>query len=112
MNTAPNIKLEDGWKALLQSEFEKTYMQKLKLFLKSEKQAGKTIFPKGDEYFRALDLTPPENVKVVILGQDPYHGDDQAHGLAFSVKPGIKIPPSLVNIYKEIEGDRCILHVT
>lgn len=101
--------MNNSWKSPLQNELESAYMQKLKLFLDAEKQAGKTIFPKDNEYFRSLDLTPPENVKVVILGQDPYHGDGngdgQAHGLAFSVQKGVRIPPSLRNIYKEIEAD-------
>lgn len=99
------IKLEDGWKDLLAGEFASPYMQQLKGFLQTEKQAGKIIFPKGAEYFRALDLTPPEEVRVVILGQDPYHGDGQAHGLCFSVREGVRIPPSLVNIYKELQDD-------
>ena len=99
------IALEDSWKAALASEFSSPYMQQLKLFLQAQKQAGKHIFPKGSEYFRALDLTPLADVKVVILGQDPYHGLGQAHGLCFSVRPGVRIPPSLVNIYKEMESD-------
>jgi uracil-DNA glycosylase len=80
-------------------------MQRLKSFLIERKQMGKRIFPRGSEYFRALDLTPLTDVKVVILGQDPYHGEGQAHGLCFSVQPGIRIPPSLVNIYKELQAD-------
>jgi len=99
------IALEDSWKAALASEFSSPYMQQLKAFLQAQKQAGKTIFPNGSEYFRALDLTPLSDVKVVILGQDPYHGLGQAHGLCFSVRPGVRIPPSLVNIYKEMESD-------
>ncbi len=99
------VRLEDSWKAALEGEFSSRYMAKLKDFLKGEMAAGKWIFPKGTEYFRAMDLTPLENVKVVILGQDPYHGDGQAHGLCFSVKPGVRIPPSLVNIYKEMQSD-------
>ncbi len=99
------VRLEDSWKAALDGEFSSPYMAKLKDFLKGEMAAGKWIFPKGTEYFRAMDLTPLENVKVVILGQDPYHGDGQAHGLCFSVKPGVRIPPSLVNIYKEMQSD-------
>lgn len=105
MSDTAVIKLEESWKALLTSEFEKDYMKSLKAFLQAELQAGKTIFPKGSEYFSALDLTPVDKVKVVIIGQDPYHGPGQAHGLSFSVKPGVKIPPSLVNIYKEQEED-------
>lgn len=103
MNDA--VKLEDSWKQALAPEFSSPYMAKLKDFLKGEMAAGKWIFPKGAEYFRAMDLTPLENVKVVILGQDPYHGDGQAHGLCFSVQPGVRIPPSLVNIYKELQSD-------
>jgi len=99
------IALEESWKTALASEFSSPYMQQLKLFLQAQKQAGKHIFPKGSEYFRALDLTPLADVKVVILGQDPYHGLGQAHGLCFSVRPGVRIPPSLVNIYKEMESD-------
>ncbi|MCX8996747.1 uracil-DNA glycosylase [Rhizobiaceae bacterium BDR2-2] len=103
--TEATVKLEEGWKRFLAPEFESDYMKALKTFLVSEKNAGKRIFPRGPDYFRALDLTPPENVKVVILGQDPYHGAGQAHGLCFSVQPGVRIPPSLVNIYKEMESD-------
>lgn len=99
------IKLEESWKEALSPEFESPYMQQLKSFLVEEKQRGKVIFPRGSEYFRALDLTPLDEVQVVILGQDPYHGSGQAHGLCFSVRPGVRIPPSLVNIYKELEAD-------
>lgn len=99
------VKLEESWKLVLGQEFSDPYMSELKHFLVTEKEAGKRIFPKGSEYFRALDLTPLDEVKVVILGQDPYHGFGQAHGLCFSVKPGVRIPPSLVNIYKEMETD-------
>jgi uracil-DNA glycosylase len=99
------IKLEDSWKQALADQFSAPYMANLKSFLQSQKQDGKVIFPKGAEYFRALDLAPLGQVKVVILGQDPYHGDGQAHGLCFSVQPGVKIPPSLVNIYKELQAD-------
>jgi uracil-DNA glycosylase len=102
---ASAVKLDESWKAALEGEFEAPYMTSLKTFLLEEKQAGKVIFPKGSEYFRALDLTPLGTVKVVILGQDPYHGDGQAHGLCFSVQPGVKIPPSLVNICKEMQAD-------
>lgn len=99
------VRLEDSWKAVLGDEFAQPYMRNLKDFLRAEKAAGKQIFPKGAEYFRALDLTPLDEVRVVILGQDPYHGAGQAHGLCFSVKPGVRIPPSLVNIYKELQSD-------
>lgn len=99
------VRLEDSWKAVLGAEFSRPYMGDLKAFLQREKADGKRIFPKGSEYFRALDLTPLDEVKVVILGQDPYHGAGQAHGLCFSVQPGVRIPPSLVNIYKEMQSD-------
>ncbi len=99
------VRLEDSWKAVLGAEFSRPYMGELKAFLQREKADGKHIFPKGSEYFRALDLTPLDEVKVVILGQDPYHGAGQAHGLCFSVQPGVRIPPSLVNIYKEMQSD-------
>lgn len=99
------ISLEESWRAALAPEFVSPYMQQLKAFLLAEKQNGKRIFPRGSEYFRALDLTPLSKVKVVILGQDPYHGFGQAHGLCFSVRPGVRIPPSLVNIYSEMQTD-------
>jgi uracil-DNA glycosylase len=99
------VRLHPSWLEKLQGEFDSEYMASLRAFLLAEKAAGKRIFPKGSEWFRALDLTPLEDVRVVILGQDPYHGPDQAHGLCFSVKPGVQIPPSLVNIYKELESD-------
>jgi len=99
------IKLEESWKAALAPEFAKDYMTQLSVFLREELAAGKTIYPKGSEYFAALDHTPVDKVKVVILGQDPYHGPGQAHGLCFSVQPGVAVPPSLVNIYKEMEDD-------
>jgi len=99
------VKLHPSWLEPLQGEFESPYMQALRQFLVAERQAGKRIFPKGNEWFRALDLTPLTDVRVVILGQDPYHGEGQAHGLCFSVQPGVRTPPSLVNIYKELEAD-------
>lgn len=99
------IKLEKSWKAALSAEFAQPYMQQLSDFLRQEKQQGKVIFPPGSLIFNALDLTPLPQVKVVILGQDPYHGPGQAHGLSFSVPEGIKVPPSLVNIYKELKRD-------
>lgn len=101
----PDIQLHDSWKAPLMPEFGSGYMVALKSFLMAEKAAGKVIYPKGTEWFRALDLTPLDKVRVVILGQDPYHGPGQAHGLCFSVKPGVRPPPSLLNIYKELESD-------
>ncbi len=100
-----DMELPESWKCALAGEFDKPYMAALKAFLQSERACGKTIFPKEDEIFRALDLTPPQDVRVIILGQDPYHGDDQAHGLAFSVNNGVRVPPSLKNIYKEITRD-------
>ena len=100
-----DVRLEESWKEALGSEFSSPYMQELKTFLMAEKAAGKRIFPRGPDYFRALDLTPIDRVRVVILGQDPYHGAGQAHGLCFSVQPGVRIPPSLVNIYKELQSD-------
>lgn len=99
------VKLEQSWKQLLLPEFELDYMRALSEFLRVEKAAGKTIFPAGNEIFNALNSTPFENVKLVILGQDPYHGPGQAHGLCFSVRSGVALPPSLKNIYKEIAND-------
>ena len=99
------IQLEPSWLAKLATEFEQPYMQQLRDFLKNEKQQGKRVFPAGDKIFNAFDHTPLDQVKVVILGQDPYHGEGQAHGLCFSVKPGVKVPPSLQNIYKEINAE-------
>lgn len=99
------IALHESWKAPLLPEFEADYMARLEAFLLGEKAAGKQIFPNSEEWFRALELTPLEKVRVVILGQDPYHGPGQAHGLCFSVQPGVRPPPSLVNIYKELQTD-------
>ncbi len=99
------VKLESSWKQRIESEFQKDYMKDLKSFLKSQKDAKKTIYPNGDQYFEALNLTPFEKVKVVIIGQDPYHGPGQAHGLSFSVQDGIRFPPSLQNIFKELQSD-------
>lgn len=96
------VRLESSWKDILRDEFEQPYMTRLRGFLLDEKRAGKKIFPPGDEIFAALDKTPLERVKVVVIGQDPYHGPDQAHGLCFSVRAGVALPPSLVNIFKEI----------
>lgn len=105
MTDSDRIKLHESWKAPLVPELSSTYMADLRGFLIEQRKAGKTLFPKGGEYFRALDLTPLDKVRVVILGQDPYHGPGQAHGLCFSVQPGVRPPPSLVNIYKELESD-------
>jgi len=99
------VKLDASWKARLIGEFSQPYMTELREFLKKERAAGKTIYPRGTEYFAALDHTPFDQVKVVILGQDPYHGAQQAHGLCFSVRPGVAVPPSLQNIYLELKND-------
>ncbi|MBK8342565.1 MAG: uracil-DNA glycosylase [Bacteroidetes bacterium] len=99
------VAIEDGWKQALQAEFTKPYFAGIKNFLKQQKAAGKIIYPPGPMIFNAFNLTPFDKVKVVILGQDPYHGPGQAHGLCFSVQKGIKPPPSLVNIYKEMRTD-------
>lgn len=100
-----SIDLEPGWLQQLGGEFEQPYMQQLKQFLRKEKAAGKVIFPRSSQWFNAFNTTPFEQVKVVILGQDPYHGPGQAHGLCFSVMPGVPFPPSLLNIFKEIQQD-------
>ncbi|MEZ0152659.1 MAG: uracil-DNA glycosylase [Candidatus Reddybacter sp.] len=97
--------MDASWLAVLGDEFDKPYMQSLKAFLVDEKAKGKAIFPVSQRWFAAFNSTPFERVKVVILGQDPYHGPAQAHGLCFSVPPDIKVPPSLVNIYKELVTD-------
>ena len=100
-----NVKIEQSWKEALAGEFEKPYFVSLVNYLREEKAAGKKIFPPGSQIFRAFDLTPVKDVKVVILGQDPYHGLGQAHGLSFSVPYGVPAPPSLKNIFREIESD-------
>ena len=99
------IDLHASWLAHLGSEFDQPYMQQLKQFLIAEKQAGKVIYPDSKNIFNAFNFTPLDHVKVVILGQDPYHGAGQAHGLCFSVQPGIKPPPSLQNMFKELRRD-------
>lgn len=99
------VDLEAGWLSQLEQEFPQPYMQALRAFLREEKDQRKVIYPKGKEIFRAFNTTPFAAVKVVILGQDPYHGPGQAHGLCFSVPPSIQIPPSLKNIYKELKTD-------
>src|SRR6476661_2277175 len=98
-----DIRLHPSWLERIGREFDESYMGDLKRFLAAERERGKRIFPKGSDWFRALDLTPLDKVRVVILGQDPYHGEGQAHGLCFSVHPGVRPPPSLVNIYTELE---------
>jgi uracil-DNA glycosylase len=99
------VRIEQSWKNALADEFGKPYFESLVRFLRSEKAAGQTIYPPGSQIFRAFDLTPLNELKVVILGQDPYHGPGQAHGLSFSVSAGVPAPPSLKNIFKEIESD-------
>lgn len=101
---------EAGWQAHLKDELAQDYMCELRAFLQAEKAAGKTIYPTEDNYFYALEATPLEAVKVVVIGQDPYHGEGQAHGLSFSVKPGVKVPASLRNIYKELEASLSVSH--
>lgn len=105
---AKPIKLHPSWLGPLQGEFEQDYMQTLRAFLRERMDAGATIFPEPEKWFHALDATPMDQVKVVILGQDPYHGPGQAHGLCFSVRPPVLPPPSLVNIYKELRADLAI----
>lgn len=100
-----NVRIEQSWKNALAGEFDKPYFAELVRFLRQEKASGKVIYPPGSQIFRAFDLTPVPQVKVVILGQDPYHGVGQAHGLSFSVPEGVPAPPSLKNIFKEIESD-------
>lgn len=100
-----NIQIDDSWKIALADEFGKPYFKELRHFLATEKHSGKTIYPPGSLIFNAFNSTPFNKVRVVILGQDPYHGDGQAHGLCFSVQHGVKPPPSLVNIYKELKSD-------
>lgn len=102
---AGNIALEESWLKVLAPQFEAEYFKRLKELLVAEKTAGHVVYPKGSDIFRAFNTTPFEKVKVVILGQDPYHGPGQAHGLSFSVPAGVKAPPSLVNIFKEIKTD-------
>jgi uracil-DNA glycosylase len=100
-----DVKIEQSWKDVLASEFEKDYFKKLTEFVRAEYLSGKTIYPEAKNIFNAFNLCPLSNVKVVIIGQDPYHEPHQAHGLCFSVQSGVDLPPSLVNIYKEIESD-------
>ncbi|HEY0261425.1 MAG TPA: uracil-DNA glycosylase [Chitinophagales bacterium] len=99
------VQIEESWKQVLAPEFEKEYFQNIKQFILSEKAKGKTIYPPGSLIFNAFDRIPFDKLKVVILGQDPYHGAGQAHGLSFSVPLGVAPPPSLKNIYKELQTD-------
>jgi len=105
MATEREIHLEPGWKSVLEGEFQEPHMVALRAFLLQRKKQGAVIYPPGPLIFNALNSTPFDHVKVVILGQDPYHGPGQAHGLCFSVPDGVPLPPSLVNIYQEIEND-------
>jgi len=100
-----NLDNAPSWQATLAQEFELPYMHALKTFLRDEKGLNKNIYPDDSNWFHALETTPLEEVKVVILGQDPYHQRGQAHGLCFSVQPSVKVPPSLMNIHKELESD-------
>lgn len=100
-----NVKIDSSWQEALAPEFEKPYFAGIVSFLKNEKAAGKIIYPPGPEIFSAFSLTPFNNVKAVLLGQDPYHGAGQAHGLCFSVRKGVTVPPSLQNMYKELKAD-------
>lgn len=99
-----DVKIEESWKEVLSTTFDQPYFQNLVAFVKDEYSKGK-VFPPGKDIFNAFEFCPVDQVKVVILGQDPYHGDGQAHGLSFSVKPGVPFPPSLMNIFKEIKSD-------
>lgn len=100
-----DVKIEESWKEVLKQEFKKDYFLQIATFLKTEKLAGKTIYPPGGLIFNAFNTTPFDKVKVVLLGQDPYHGPGQAHGLSFSVPKGVPPPPSLINIFKELHDD-------
>lgn len=105
MTEKRDIQLEESWLNLLKPQFEQEYMLSLRKFLMTRKQHRAVIYPPGPQIFNALNSTPFDQVRVVILGQDPYHGPGQAHGLCFSVMPGVKTPPSLANIYREIQSD-------
>ncbi|MGB2259880.1 MAG: uracil-DNA glycosylase [Porticoccaceae bacterium] len=102
------VKLEPSWFNVLGGEFDQPYMQQLREFLVQQKGAGRVIYPPCSQWFSAFNSTPFDQVRVVILGQDPYHGPNQAHGLCFSVMPGVKVPPSLINIYKELQDDLAV----
>jgi uracil-DNA glycosylase len=103
--TKMNVRIEASWKEVLKDEFGKPYFKQISEHIKTEKEQGKIIYPAGSQIFNAFEKTPFHNVKVVILGQDPYHGPGQAMGLSFSVPEGVQVPPSLVNIYKELRED-------
>ncbi|MEP7250776.1 MAG: uracil-DNA glycosylase [Ginsengibacter sp.] len=100
-----DVKIEESWKKVLKDEFEKAYFQQIVTFIKTEKAAGKIIYPPGPMLFNAFEEAPFNKVKVVLLGQDPYHNKGQAHGLSFSVPAGVHPPPSLINIFKELHSD-------
>ena len=102
------VKLEPSWLNVLGGEFDQPYMKQLREFLVQQKGAGRVIYPPSSQWFSAFNSTPFDQVRVVILGQDPYHGPNQAHGLCFSVMPGVKVPPSLMNIYKELQDDLAV----
>lgn len=105
MSVSKDIQIEKSWKSALRDEFEKEYFLELRRFLKQEKKAGKIIYPPGNLIYKAFELTPFDEVKAIILGQDPYHNPGEAMGLCFSVPKTVRTPPSLVNVYKEIERD-------
>ena len=107
---SPEVRIEASWRTRLAGQFAAPHMKALGSFLRAEKAAGKRIYPPGAQIFRAFELTPFDKVKVVILGQDPYHGAGQAHGLSFSVAHGVMPPPSLQNIYKELHADLGLTH--
>ncbi len=100
-----DIDMEPSWRRQISDQFSEPYMVELRAFLKAELDSGQKVYPRPSEWFAAFEHTPFEKVRVVVLGQDPYHGPSQAHGLSFSVKPGVRPPPSLINIYKELESD-------
>ena len=108
MKHSAALKPDENWMKIVGDEFNQSYMAELATFLQQEKTQGRVIYPHEEDTFAALNTTPFEKVKVVILGQDPYHGEGQAHGLAFSVRTGVALPPSLINIYKEIERDYAV----
>lgn len=100
-----NVTIEESWKKILKEEFEKDYFKQIVTFIKTEKAAGKIIYPPGSLLFNSFEKTPFDKIKVVLLGQDPYHNKGQAHGLSFSVPDGVTKPPSLLNIFKELQSD-------
>ena len=105
LDSIPTESSSTTWRSVLRTEAESDYFKNIRGFIKQERESGKTIYPPDEDIFNALHLTPLNKVKVVILGQDPYHGPGQAHGLCFSVKPGVRPPPSLINIFKELSKD-------